>query len=264
MNLTHATYTTFDFETTGLFAGGDQICEIGALRCGPDDKERRYEQLVDPLRQISEGAYNMNRITPEMLKGKPTIEEVLPEFMEFIQGSILLAYNARFDMGFLAAALGEKRTVLNDYQVIDVLEVARRCFNVPSGYSLGKVAAHFGIKQDIVHRAMPDVVSTWKIFKRAIPILKENGIEAVEDIARVYHQSDLPIQEAVTPIVGLLTSAIRSKTPVKITYRSTWKNDVTERTITPLRIQGEYLYSFCHLRGENRTFLLECIENAEI
>jgi DNA polymerase III epsilon subunit-like protein len=93
MNLTTAIHTTFDFETTGLFAWGrgGQICEIGALRFGPDGAVKKYEQMVDPLRPISAKAYEMNQISPEMVKGQPTIDEVLTEFRNFIgtQGSRL-------------------------------------------------------------------------------------------------------------------------------------------------------------------------------
>ncbi|HPN72843.1 MAG TPA: exonuclease domain-containing protein, partial [Candidatus Omnitrophota bacterium] len=61
MNLSEATYTVFDFETTGLFAGsGDAICEIGAMRREPDGKESVFEELVDPLRPVSPGAYRVN------------------------------------------------------------------------------------------------------------------------------------------------------------------------------------------------------------
>jgi DNA polymerase III subunit epsilon len=261
MKLKDATYTVFDFETTGLFAGsGDEICEIGALKTGFDGQEERFEQLIDPRRPISQGAYALNRITPEMLKGQPTIDEILPAFMEFIKESVLVAYNARFDISFLASSLGKERTILNEFQVIDVLELARGCFNVNGRYNLGNVAAHFGIRQDIAHRAMPDVISTWKIFKKAVPVLKKRGVENVEDIARVYFQTDLPENKLAGPIAEVLFAAIQAKIPVKIRYRTSWQGKVTERTITPLSMRGEYVHSFCHLRKENRTFLINCIE----
>lgn len=267
MKIKEAKYTVFDFETTGLFAGsGDEICEIGAIKAGCCGKEQRFEQLIDPRRPISQRAYELNRITSEMLKGQPTIEEVLPAFMDFIEGSVLVAYNARFDISFLASALGENRTVLNEFQVIDVLEIARRCFSVKGRYNLGNVSDQLGIVQEVQHRAMPDVLSTWEIFKRAVPVLHGQGLKNVEDIAKVYHQSEV----SSTSVGGggviseVLITAIQAKSPVKIRYRSSWQNKVTERTITPLKIQGEYVYSFCHLRRENRTFLIGCIEVADI
>lgn len=261
MKLSEATYTTFDLETTGLFAAsGDAICEIGALRHDPIGNEAIFEQLVDPQRPISPGAYKMNQISEEMLCAQPLIDDVLPGFMDFIAGSVLLAYNARFDISFLSAALGDRKTMLNDFLVIDVLELARMCFMVPGGYSLGNVAYHFGIEQDIKHRALPDVISTWKIFNRAIPVLKEKGIENVEEVARVYTQTPGTFTVPGASISQALSEAIKTKSQVKIRYRSSWKVKVTERTITPLSIKGEYVYSFCHLRKELRTFLIDCIE----
>lgn len=264
MKIRDAVYTVFDFETTGLFAeSGDAICEIGALKTGFDGKQQKYEQLIDPRRDISRGAYALNRIMPEMLEGQPFIEEVLPDFMDFIKGTVLVAYNARFDMSFLAAALGKKKTILNEFQVIDALELARDCFVVNGRYNLGNVAAHLGIKQDTAHRAMPDVVSTWEIFKEAVSILEKRGVRNVDEIARVYRQTEVKEVETGGAIAEVLRAAIRSKIPVKIRYRTAWQGKVTERTITPLSIRGEYVHSFCHLRGEKRTFLIDCIDIIE-
>ena len=67
---------------------------------------------MDPGRPISYGAFSVNGITDTMLAGKPAIDKVLPGFLKFAEGSVLVAYNAGFDLGFLESAMGEDKAVL--------------------------------------------------------------------------------------------------------------------------------------------------------
>ena len=113
MKLQEAAYTVFDVETTGLYPyAGDKICEIGAIRIEPGEPKKIYQSLINPKRAISYGAYKVNGITRDMVEGKPTIDEVIPGFLEFIKGSILVAYNAGFDLGFLDNAVSYDATII--------------------------------------------------------------------------------------------------------------------------------------------------------
>ncbi|MBN2453868.1 MAG: 3'-5' exonuclease, partial [Candidatus Omnitrophica bacterium] len=147
MILEEAIFTVFDFETTGLYPyTGDRICEIGAVRTGiRSGKPATFHSLIDPERPISPGAFRVNGITEGMVKGKPVIDEVLPDFLKFIEGSVLVAYNAGFDLGFLDAALGADAAILRGYYVIDALRLARKLFPSIGRYSLGIVADSLGI-----------------------------------------------------------------------------------------------------------------------
>lgn len=186
MKLEEAVFTIFDFETTGLYPyTGDRICEIGALRFGVNSaKPRRFHSLVDPERRISYGAFRINGITDAMVRGKPVIAEVLPEFLKFISGSVLVAYNAGFDVGFLEASLGGRAEILEDYYIIDALKLARRLFPGIGRYGLGSVAGSLSIKVVSEHRAIADAIMTWKVFKRELSILSREGVKTVEDIDR--------------------------------------------------------------------------------
>ncbi|MBU0880649.1 MAG: 3'-5' exonuclease [Candidatus Omnitrophica bacterium] len=186
MKLEEAVFTIFDFETTGLYPyTGDRICEIGALRFGVNSvKPRRFHSLIDPKRRISYGAFRINGITDAMVRGKPVIAEVLPEFLKFISGSVLVAYNAGFDVGFLEASLGGSAVILEDYYIIDALKLARRLFPGIGRYGLGSVAGSLSIKVVSEHRAIADAIMTWKVFKKELSILSREGVKTVEDIDR--------------------------------------------------------------------------------
>lgn len=268
MRFDEAVFTVVDVETTGLFPySGDKICEIGALRVESDGSTSRFETLVDPERDISPEAFSVNGITPEMLHGQPKIDEILPEFMDFIRGSILVAYNAPFDLGFLECALGQERALLAGFQAVDALRLARRLFAGLSRYNLTSVAQFLHIYPDTEHRAMADVVTTWQVFERELEALRQQGIDNVENIA---HQILVNKALSGTPqgatVASLLRSAIRSGNPVCIKYKSIWEERVTQRTITPISIhdgfESPYVVAYCHLRKAQRTFHLSGIVEA--
>jgi hypothetical protein len=73
--LNETTFAIFDVETTGLSpAYGHRVCEVACLRVCNGLELDRFESLVDPGRAISPGAFYVNRITPEMLRGAPTVK----------------------------------------------------------------------------------------------------------------------------------------------------------------------------------------------
>ena len=96
--------TVFDIETTGLDPRrGHRIVEIAGVRLenGQVLRERTFSSFVNPERDIPFEARQVNKIRDEDVQGAPTIDAVLPQFLEFASGSLLLAHNANFDFGFL-------------------------------------------------------------------------------------------------------------------------------------------------------------------
>lgn len=264
MELKEATYTVFDVETTGLYPNyGDRICEIGALRVSPDGKKEKFEVLIDPERALSREAFSINNITPEMLAGKPLIEEVLPEFMAFIKGSVLVAYNAGFDIGFIASSLKQDSLMLNDFYVVDALKLARKVFPDLSRYSLFRVAESLGISYSTQHRAMADVLVTWEVFRKEREILENRGIKELKKVAK---KCNIERKWDDNSLLGLIRKAILEKEDLNITYKSLWNNQMTQRKVTPIQVQesieSSYLVAHCHLRGERRNFRLDCIMDA--
>lgn len=265
MKLDRASFVIFDFETTGLYPySGDKICEIGAVKVKFGSKDtKRFHSLVDPERAISYGAFSVNGITDDMVKGKPTIEEILPLFLKFIKENVLVAYNAGFDLGFLESALGEEKKVLGDYYIIDALRLARRLFPGMERYNLGTLSESLGIRVGQEHRALADAVMTWKVFEKELKLLKAEGVDSIEGIARVQTRMASSIKTVKDYKVKLLEGAIREQRKLNITYRSVWNNSITNRTITPKEIKKgydrSYVIAHCHLKNEERNFRLDGI-----
>ena len=156
-------YIIFDFETTGLSPEDDRIVEIGAVKVINDNIVGEFNELVNPGRVIPPYISEKIHITDEMVSDKRTIEEVLPEFVDFIEDLPLVAHNARFDMGFLIRSLARMgRTCKNP--AIDTLYLSRKYLNLERN-NLGYIAERFGVELNNAHRAFSDVMALYEIYQ---------------------------------------------------------------------------------------------------
>jgi len=154
----------FDLETTGLNPGTDRIAEIGAVKFDNKGLIARFSTLVNPGIPMPPEAGRVNKITDEMLSGKPEIGEVLPDFLRFIGEAALIAHNAPFDCGFINAKL---ETPLPN-PVVDTLLVSKRLFPSLQSHSLQNLAASLGISAVNAHRAEDDARLCMEIFLRCV------------------------------------------------------------------------------------------------
>src|SRR5699024_1810286 len=100
-SIEHATYVSFDLETTGLSVIHDGITEFGAVKIKNGEVIDRMQTFINPEKTISSRISNLTNITNDMVKNERTIAEVLPEIIDFFDDCILVAHNASFDIGFL-------------------------------------------------------------------------------------------------------------------------------------------------------------------
>ena len=134
-------FTVFDFETTGMSPVSDRVVELAALRIDLDGEESCYHSLVDPGRPIPPGVTAIHHITDEMVRGAPHFAAVGREFLEFAEGSTLVAHNARFDLGFLQEGLNRCGLPLWRGKTLDSVRLARRCFPGLASYRLQDLRA---------------------------------------------------------------------------------------------------------------------------
>ena len=178
----------FDTETTGLKPEeGDRIVELAALRVKAQNRVAVFDELVNQGREISPGAFAVNKITPEMLKDAPRIETVMPKFLAFIQDHCLCSYNAEFDMNFLnneIKLIG--LAAIKNIIVLDVLAMARQFMPGLSRYALWFVAEKLGVKSVQQHRALADVEMSWEVFTKLKMIGRGKGIRSIADFSRLF------------------------------------------------------------------------------
>ena len=174
-------YVAFDLETTGLYARRDKIIEIGAVRMKDGVEIDRFQTFVDPEQPLEKRTTDLTGITDDMLRGAPKIDAVLPKFLDFVGGSVLVAHNADFDTTFIRWAC-QKQGVAYDLTSVDTLTISQNLLTDLSKFTLDTVAKHFGLEDFNHHRAGDDALICGKIMGKLIPLLQKLGVEDIQSI----------------------------------------------------------------------------------
>ena len=177
-NIDEIEFTIFDTETTGLDPkSGDRIVELAAVRFIGQERLSSFQSLINSGHPVSLEAFNVNKISADMLISAPKPQEIIPRFMDFIQGSCLCSYNVGFDLDFLNNELVLlKEAKVKDIPVVDILKIARRIIPGLERYALWFVAERLGIKVKQAHRAFSDVELTLDVFYRLKEMMKTKEI----------------------------------------------------------------------------------------
>ena len=184
------TYCVLDLETTGLSFRTEKITEVGIMKVQNGEVIDSFSCFVNPEKPIPPRVVEVTNITDEMVKDAETIEKVFPKILEFVGDSVLVAHNADFDIGFLKYNAKQLGLSL-DNTYIDTLRLAKELFPDFKKYKLGIIAEKLGIKVEVAHRALDDVDTTVKVLKVMLDMLKEKGVETLEDINNLNDSEDL-------------------------------------------------------------------------
>ena len=173
-DLINNTFVVFDLETTGLVntpSGGkmDAITEIGAVKIEHGEIKEKFTTLVDPERKLTEEIVKLTGITDEMLAGAPKIGQVIPDFLKFCEGCILVGHNVQFDYKFVRY-YAEQEEYEFDFKTYDTLSIAQGMLFL-SNYKLNTLADYFHFTFNH-HRAWDDAYVTAKIFIELIKAKK--------------------------------------------------------------------------------------------
>ncbi len=165
------TFVVFDLETTGLDLMNNGITEIGAVKIEKGVIKEHFTTLIKPDYPISEEITKLTGITQEMVKDSPKISTVIPDFMKFIEGAILVAHNAEFDLKFIKRFAGVEEYEITN-KVLDTMEMTRTYLPQLRQANLKVLAEHFGIVFHH-HRALSDAYATAEAFIELMKI--KNG-----------------------------------------------------------------------------------------
>ena len=161
-------FIAFDFETTGLsYRNGDEIIEMSAIIYNNGKPTDEFHSLINPMRHIPDRATKVNNITNDMVSNAPVIADVLPDFLSFVENSILVAHNASFDIGFLVNACEQYR-LSTQLEYVDTLTVSRKVFPNLENHKLGTVCNHIGHDIENAHRSTHDAHACAQILLTAI------------------------------------------------------------------------------------------------
>ena len=178
------TFVVFDLETTGFSNKNDKITEIGAVKVKNFEIVDRFNELINPEKDISYKVQELTGITNDLIKDKPTIEEILPRFMEFIGDSVLVAHNAEFDIGFINQKCKEMNIEFKNKSV-DTLMLARILLPHLKRFKLNNLTKELGVPLHNHHRAVDDAAATAQIFIKFLEMLEKKGAKKLSDVNEV-------------------------------------------------------------------------------
>ncbi len=175
------TFVVFDIETTGFSPDKNKIIEIGAVKVENGAITERFSTFVNPEVPIPFRIEELTSIKDDMVIDAPKIEEILPEFMKFCEGAIMVAHNADFDMSFIKKNC-ELQGITREFTIVDTVALARILLPNLNRFKLDTVAKALNVSLDNHHRAVDDAACTAEIFVKFIAMLKERGMENLDDV----------------------------------------------------------------------------------
>ena len=190
-------YVVFDLETTGFSPDKNKIIEIGAVKVERGAITERFSTFVNPEVPIPFHIEELTSIRDDMVMDAPKIEEILPQFLEFCEGAIMVAHNAEFDMSFIRKNC-ERQQLTAEFTVIDTVALARMLLPHLNRFKLDTVAKALGISLDHHHRAVDDAGCTAEIFVKFIQMIKDRGMQTLDEVNRMGQASAETIKKLPT------------------------------------------------------------------
>ncbi|GAB4020742.1 MAG: hypothetical protein Fur0010_23670 [Bdellovibrio sp.] len=252
----------FDIETTGLSPLADKIIELSAVKID-ESGFSTFDQLVNPQIKIPEFTIDIHGIKDLDVENKPTINEVLPKFLEFIGDLPLIAHNAKFDVGFIVYDIHQLGLTFNSNPVYCSVKFSRMVFDKDvENHKLGTLAETLNIPLENHHRALDDAFASLMVFAYGLEkqLQKNNKINLGDSLLFKLHDfkknTDLDIPEKLK---GLISKA-EKKQLVDIKYNGGSKKGEW-RPVRPIALlplpDGNILYAHCIESDLYKSFALK-------
>ncbi|RKT82473.1 DNA polymerase-3 subunit epsilon [Saccharopolyspora antimicrobica] len=193
--LHQVTFVVVDLETTGGDRVQDAVTEIGAVKIRGGEVLGEFATLVNPERGIPPSIVTITGITEAMVVDAPRMDTVLPAFLEFCRGCVLVAHNAPFDIGFLRANCERLGLSWTKPQVVDTVRLARRVLSREEtpNYKLGTLARVLNARTEPVHRALDDARATVDVLHSLLERVGSLGLRTLDDL--LSHLPDVTPQQ---------------------------------------------------------------------
>lgn len=206
-----ADYVVFDLETTGFSPESNRIIEIGAVKVQGGKITDKFSTFVNPEVPIPFRIEQLTSINDSMVIDAPVIQEILPQFMEFCEGCVMVAHNADFDMSFIKKNCMHQGLECNP-SIVDTVALARVLLPGLNRFKLDTVAKALGVSLDNHHRAVDDAGCTAEIFLKFITMLTERGIHTLDEVNELGSSSVENVQKMPTYHAIILATCDQGRT----------------------------------------------------
>ncbi len=191
------TYVVFDLETTGFSPKFNRIIEIGAVKVKDGQVIDSFSEFVNPGVPIPYEIEQLTGINDSMVRDAEKIDALLPKFLEFCEGAVMVAHNAEFDMSFIKAN-ADRLNLPCDYTILDTVALARVLMPQLGNFKLNNISKHLGISLENHHRAVDDATATGEIFIKFIEMLAEKEVYHLDEIEKLMEVSSEYIKKLPT------------------------------------------------------------------
>ncbi|MBO5082465.1 MAG: PolC-type DNA polymerase III [Lachnospiraceae bacterium] len=174
-------FVVFDIETTGFSPIKNKIIEIGAVKVSDGKICDRFSCFVNPHTPIPFEIERLTGINDDMVADAEDIETVLPKFLEFCKGCVLVAHNASFDMSFIKENM-KRQKIVQELTYVDTVAISRALLTDMAKHTLDSISKKLNISLENHHRAVDDAEATAQIFEKFILMLEEKDIHTLSQV----------------------------------------------------------------------------------
>ena len=206
-----ADYVVFDLETTGFSPEANRIIEIGAVKVQNGAIVDKFSTFVNPEVPIPFRIEQLTSINDSMVIDAPVIADILPEFMKFCGGCVMVAHNADFDMSFIKKNC-QRLDIPCAPTIVDTVALARVLLPNLNRFKLDTVAKALGVSLDNHHRAVDDAGCTAEIFVKFIAMLKDRGVSTLDEVNALGTSSVQNVQKMPTYHAIILATCDQGRT----------------------------------------------------
>ena len=206
-----ADYVVFDLETTGFSPETNRIIEIGAVKVQNGKIVDKFSTFVNPQVPIPFRIEQLSSINDSMVIDAPVIADILPEFMKFCEGCVMVAHNADFDMSFIKKNC-QRLDIPCKPTIVDTVALARVLLPNLNRFKLDTVAKALGVSLENHHRAVDDAGCTAEIFVKFIEMLRERGMSTLDEVNAMGTSSVQNVQKMPTYHAIILATCDQGRT----------------------------------------------------
>jgi DNA polymerase III subunit epsilon len=258
----------FDTETTGAFAVESEIVELGAVKWVNGKIVDKFSTLLKPSHDMSPENIRIHGITNEMVKDSPKMATEIIKFCEFIDGSILVAHHAPFDLGFVAIDIEAHNLKFPNTLNLCSSLISRALLHT-TNHKLQTLIKELGLIGGEAHRAYDDAYACLQVLFKCFEKLDADAtLKRLLDIQmKDLSWKNYQVQGLQDPKVNALLNAMRKKVSISIVYEGGQTKNKT-RPIKPLGIvrnpDGDYISAECGLDLQRKRFYIEKIKEVEL
>lgn len=267
-------FVVIDTETSGAYPLSAELCEVAAVRIEDGKIVGEYSSLIKPTQTMSEKIIGIHGITNEMVADAPPVAEVMPKLHDFIQGAVVLAHHAPFDVGFLAWEFEKLGLELPTEPVLCTSLLSRQLIKESPNHKLQTLIGILNLDRGQAHRALDDARACWGVahacFQRAAKDSSSVAtLERLREIQIKEIQWELYSIEALraTERLSAVVEATEKQLEVEIVYGGGSRPGI-ERRLRPEGIvrnpDGDYLVAWCPIDQRSKRFYLPKVKSSRL